>query len=240
MLAYLAWRSRVRRARLRTSAFAAGVQEARQLLGQSRRTGSRSPARKRWSSRLTLSSVFWSWTSMHSAGVRTEWLMRRPESQSRWRNAEMASLRSGAMPLGVEQQQQIDVGVGEQLAPAVAAHRQQGQIPRARRETAVPTRPRSTHRSTSAVRSASAVRASPDARKFCSTGDSLESRFPAVVVADPDGFGHVVDENLCRRRSCRCAPPPSALDHFVAARWSGTTISSFTLGSRSTLYSWPR
>jgi len=51
-----------------------------------------------------------------------EWLMRRPASQRYWRNAEDGFLGGRKAPFGGKQQQQVDIGVGEELPPAVAAH----------------------------------------------------------------------------------------------------------------------
>ena len=51
---------------------------------------------QRRSSRLILSSMLPSWISAHSATVRTEWLKRRPASQSRRTNSESAFLMAAA------------------------------------------------------------------------------------------------------------------------------------------------
>ena len=101
------------------------------------------------------SSVFWSCTSRHSAGVRTDWLTRRPASQRCCRNAEIASLLASREALGFEQQQQVDIGVREQLPASVAAHGEQGSDPAG---TAGARPPRQVI--DSAVRSASAVASS--------------------------------------------------------------------------------
>src|ERR1022692_3174872 len=73
--------------------------------------------------------------------------------------------------------------------------------------------------STCEVRSASAVRASPVARKVCWTVArlGLEGRFTTVVVPDADGFGYVVDEDLAVADLAGAGGRGKSLDDFVEA-----------------------
>jgi len=66
-----------------------------------------------------LSSVFWSYTSAHSSGVRTEWLIRRQSPELLEESGDGVLALDGLLR-GAEQQQQVHVGIGEHLAAAVA------------------------------------------------------------------------------------------------------------------------
>ena len=135
MPAYLAWRSRVSCARLRTRASRLAVDEARQAVGQpgvERAVAREEALIEQADVQLDIRSC----TSAHSAGVRTEWLTRRPASHRLLQERRDGLLAARQLPFDGEQQQQVDVGIRKQLPPAVAAHRQHGDAATRRRETA--------------------------------------------------------------------------------------------------------
>ena len=57
--------------------------------------------------------------------VRTDWLSRRPLSQSDRRKVDSASRCVVSLNFLVYQEQKIDIGVGKQFAPAVTTHGKQ-------------------------------------------------------------------------------------------------------------------
>ena len=172
--------------------------------------------------------------------------------------------RALRQPAGFQQQQQVDVGIGEQLAPAVAAHGEQGQS--GRESSATTGRARSVPPCRPPAR---CVRQEPGSDRYklascrrCGAAYEAAAGYepaPQFVGTRRD-WGTVMQiigrllrdrrcgcgwlrphrrRRSCRRRSCRCAPRPSTSSALPRSARRGTTISNFTLGSRSTLYSMP-
>src|SRR5215472_230222 len=165
-----------------------------------------------------LSSVFPLCTSVHSEGVRTEWLMRRAQSQRCCRKAAIASLDSTAARSEANSRSTSTSEYGKSCRrpypPTASTAAVEG------RKRAAASR---TIRSTCALRSANAVSASPVARNSCRRCASWasEGRFAAVIVADPDGFGHVEDEDLAVADLAGPRGAGESLDHLVeTAGWN--------------------
>ena len=145
------------------------------------------------------------------------------------------------LPLGGEEQQNVDIGVRKELPPAIPAHGEHRNLTATEGNSSVEAVSR-TRRSTWAVRSASAAIASPLETNSSRMREGLpsEGRFAVIIVSDPDRFGDIEDEDLPVANLARARGGGQCLDDFVGARSDGTTSSTFTLGSRSTLYSCPR
>ena len=128
----------------------------------------------------------------------------------------------------LHQQQQIDVGIRERDAAGRSRPRRAASDPAGKAGHRDSPAARSTMPSTSAVRSASA------------RIGSLQGGVATIVVPNPDGLRHVVDEDLAVADLAGARRGGQGVAALRRSAASLTTISIFTLGSRSTLYSRPR
>src|SRR5271157_321284 len=170
----------------------------------------RSPARYRWSRRLMLSSAFWSWTSRHSAGVRTDWLTRRPSSQSCRRKAATESRLARARRSEANSSSRSMSEYGNRWRrpyPPTASKLRPSGTAASRLSEAARTQP-----STCAERSARVV-------DGCKKGSDpfLQGGFATVVVADANGLGHVEDEDFAVADLAGAGGPGKRLNHFFGA-----------------------
>ena len=198
MPAYLAWRSRVSWARLRTSAsrlpWTKRGRRSRQL-GVERAVAGQVALVEQADVQLDIVVVHLGAFVRRAHGVADA----QPGVPQALQKRGDGLLVAAPVPLGFEQQQQIDIGIGKQLAAAVAAHGEHRDAGRQQPEQQCVggLQHQPVHLGGALGQRGQRIAGrqeglASNARKHV----SLEGRFTTIVVPDADGFGHVVDEDL--------------------------------------------